>query len=47
MKKIVGIILAGGYSSRMGKLKPLLQLGQKTVLHRQIDCMKDAGVQDW
>lgn len=46
MKKIVGIILAGGYSSRMGKLKPLLLLGEKTVLHRQIDCMKDAGVQD-
>lgn len=46
MKKIVGIILAGGYSSRMGKLKPLLLLGEKTVLKRQIDCMRDAGVSD-
>ena len=36
VKRIAAIILAAGYSSRMGALKPILKLGDKTVLERAI-----------
>lgn len=43
-KCVKGIILAAGYSSRMGTLKSLLTIEGKTVIKRQIDCLNDAGV---
>ena len=44
--KIAAIVLAAGYSSRMGEFKPLLPLGDTTVLERVVALFKDAGVDD-
>jgi CTP:molybdopterin cytidylyltransferase MocA len=44
--KIAAIVLAAGYSSRMGELKPLLSLGDKTVLEKVIDAFRKAGIDD-
>ncbi len=48
MKKsrIAAIILAAGYSSRMGCFKPLLPLGGTTVLERVITLFREAGIPD-
>ena len=43
---IVGVVLAGGYSTRMGKDKSSLLLGKKTMLERAVLCMVHAGIQD-
>jgi len=40
------IVLAAGYSSRMGAFKPLLPLGETTILERIIALFQDAGVSD-
>jgi len=40
------LIPAAGLSSRMGQFKPLLPLGQETVLERVIQNFKTAGVHD-
>ncbi|MBU3914676.1 NTP transferase domain-containing protein [bacterium] len=40
------IILAAGYSSRMGEFKPLLRLGNATVLERVISMFQEAGIND-
>ena len=37
---ITGIILSGGKSSRMGKNKSLLKIGDKTIIERMCDLMK-------
>jgi putative nucleotidyltransferase with HDIG domain len=44
--KIAAIVLAAGYSSRMGEFKPLLPLGDTTVLERVVALFKEAGVED-
>ena len=46
MKKTeaAGVILAAGRSSRMGKMKMLLPLGNETILRQGIITMKSAGV---
>jgi molybdenum cofactor cytidylyltransferase len=48
MKKsrIAAIILAAGYSSRMGCFKPLLPLGGTTVLERVVTLFRDEGIPD-
>lgn len=38
------VVLAAGYSSRMGMCKPLLPLGHGTVLAKAAACFQDAGV---
>lgn len=43
--KITAIILSAGYSSRMGKFKPLLDIGGKTSLERIADTLKSAGIE--
>jgi len=43
---IAAIILAAGYSSRMGTFKPLLPLGNTTVLERVVSLFQEAGVED-
>ena len=44
-KRQFGIcILAAGFSSRMGKFKPLLPLNDETVLERVLRVSKDAGI---
>jgi len=44
--KISAIILAAGYSSRMGKLKALLPLGGETLLQRAVRIFQTAGITD-
>ncbi|MDR1702193.1 MAG: NTP transferase domain-containing protein, partial [Sporomusaceae bacterium] len=44
--KIAGIVVAAGYSSRMGRFKPLLELGEKTVLERAVESLRQGGVED-
>lgn len=43
---IAALVLAGGYSSRMQRLKPLLPFGGSTVLGRAVDAFQAAGVRD-
>lgn len=43
--KFVGIVLAAGLSSRMGQLKPLLKLGNETLLQKLVNCYKAAGAE--
>src|SRR5208283_3811365 len=45
-EKISAIILAAGYSRRMGALKPILKLGGKTILERTISLFQDFGIED-
>jgi molybdenum cofactor cytidylyltransferase len=44
--KAAAIVLAAGYSSRMGEFKPLLPIGESTVLERAVTLFRDAGVRD-
>lgn len=46
MGNIAAIILAAGYSSRMGAFKPLLPFGETTVLERSIALFRAAGIAD-
>ncbi|MDR3277211.1 MAG: nucleotidyltransferase family protein [Oscillospiraceae bacterium] len=43
MKRISAILLAAGFSSRMGALKPLLPVGDTSALLRAIGVLQDAG----
>ena len=40
---IVGLILAGGLSSRMGEDKALLRVGNETMLQRTARVLREAG----
>ncbi len=44
--KIVALILAAGYSSRMGDFKPLLSLEGKPVIARSVSSLREAGITD-
>ena len=46
MARLAAIVLAAGRSSRMGELKPLLPLGDGTVLGRAVGAFVEAGVSD-
>ena len=41
---IAAIVLAAGYSSRMGRFKPLLPIGRFTAIERVLDLLVAAGV---
>ena len=43
---IPAIVLAGGASSRMGRLKPLLLAGNRTFVRRILDTLQSAGIAD-
>jgi len=43
---ITALILAAGYSARMGRFKPLLDLGGQTVIERVVGSFRDAGISD-
>lgn len=45
-KRFGACILAAGFSSRMGRFKPLLPLGDKTVIERVLAVSKAAGMKD-
>lgn len=44
--RITGAILAAGYSSRMGMFKPLLQIGEKTLVARAVSLFRSGGIDD-
>lgn len=44
MKSYAAIILAAGYSSRMGDFKPLMNLNGKTPIERCINLFKNCGI---
>ncbi|QDR79681.1 DVU_1551 family NTP transferase [Sporomusa termitida] len=44
--KIVGLVVAAGYSSRMGDFKPLLPLGEKTVIETAVTSLRQGGISD-
>lgn len=41
--RLAGLILAAGYSSRMGNFKPLLKLGGQTLLEWAVNLLRGAG----
>lgn len=43
-KRIAGLILAAGYASRMGEIKPLLPIGSVTTLERVISSFFAGGI---
>ncbi|HPZ43716.1 MAG TPA: NTP transferase domain-containing protein [Bacillota bacterium] len=45
-ERVAAIILAGGYSSRMGDFKPLLKLGPYCAIEHAVRCFLQAGVCD-
>lgn len=44
--KIAALVLAAGYSSRMGDFKPLLPLGRSTVAQEVVERFRRAGIED-
>ena len=46
MKNYAAIILAAGYSSRMGEFKPLMNLDGKTPIERCISLFQNCGIKD-
>lgn len=46
MKKIGGLILAAGMSSRMGEYKPLMKINGISMIRRIVNLMKEAGAED-
>jgi CTP:molybdopterin cytidylyltransferase MocA len=45
-ERLTAIILAAGYSSRMGRFKPLLPLGETTVVERAIGLFRENHIPD-
>jgi molybdenum cofactor cytidylyltransferase len=45
-KAVSAIILAGGYSMRMKQFKPLLPLGDSTIIENTINVFRKSGVSD-
>lgn len=45
-KAVSAIILAGGYSTRMKEFKPLLPLGDLTIIENTINVFRNSGVSD-
>lgn len=45
LERLGGIVLAAGVSSRMGDFKPLMKIGDKTMIERVICGMRNAGAQ--
>jgi molybdenum cofactor cytidylyltransferase len=41
---IAAIVLAGGFSRRMGRFKPLLPLGDRRTIERVVDLFREAGI---
>jgi len=44
--KIVALVLAAGYSSRMGEFKPLMKLNGHSVIENAVGCFQNAGISD-
>ena len=46
MREVAAIVLAAGRSRRMGKFKPLLPFGEKTVIESCVDNFRAAGIEE-
>lgn len=44
--RLAALVLAAGFSSRMGSFKPLLPLGETTVIEKVVGNFFAAGIQD-
>ncbi len=44
--RMTALILAAGFSSRMGRFKPLLPLGEITVLERVVGIYREVGIEE-
>ena len=44
--RLVGLVVAAGFSSRMGAFKPLLPLGNKTVIETAVTSLRQGGIND-
>ncbi|MFW5855113.1 MAG: DVU_1551 family NTP transferase [Thermodesulfobacteriota bacterium] len=44
--RITALILAAGFSSRMGRFKPLLPMGESTVLERVVEIYRWVGIEE-
>jgi len=44
--KICGLVLSAGYSSRMGRFKPLLPIGDLTAIERVIETLKKSDIEN-
>ena len=40
------VVLSAGFSSRMGRFKPLLRIGEKTVVERAVSVFREGGIDD-
>ncbi|MDF2874967.1 MAG: metal dependent phosphohydrolase, partial [Sporomusa sp.] len=45
-QNIAALILAAGFSSRMGAFKPLLPFGESSVIETVVNTFRQAGVAD-
>ncbi len=45
-QRITAIIPAAGYSTRMGQFKPLLKIGEETMIERSVSLFRQAGIDD-
>jgi molybdenum cofactor cytidylyltransferase len=45
-KKVAGLVVAAGMSSRMRAFKPLLSLGNKTIIEHVVDNLIEGGIQE-
>ncbi|MCD7760438.1 MAG: nucleotidyltransferase family protein, partial [Clostridiales bacterium] len=45
MSKLAGLVVAAGLSSRMGAFKPLLPLGDRTVIEKTVDSLLTGGAE--
>jgi CTP:molybdopterin cytidylyltransferase MocA len=43
---MAAVILAAGHSRRMGRFKPLLKLGDRSVIERAVSLFREAGLND-
>ncbi|HLZ18614.1 MAG TPA: NTP transferase domain-containing protein, partial [Smithellaceae bacterium] len=43
-KKIAAVIVAAGFSSRIGSFKPLLPMGSSTIIETAINTFRSIGV---
>ncbi len=46
VERIAAIILSAGFSSRMGRFKPLLKLGEFTAIEHAVRCFWQVGIRD-
>lgn len=46
MEDTAAIVLSAGFSSRMGEFKPLMKIGDNTLLERAVKLFREAGIKE-